>query len=148
MLGEIGEVIVAVQLVVGAAEEKEEILVAGQVLDRGELQAENAEMAAVEIDGVDVSRFVDEIIENVTATGGDGEHPAFRGERERLEVDPGIFPNLVVDETIEPESEEPLRNSFRAQGVIVVDCAFQILGCGGVHVFGKTVGETKGVVET
>ena len=72
-----GEVVVPVQFVVGAAEEEEEILVAGQVFDGGQLELEDAEMAAVEIDGVDVLRLVDEIIEHVAAAGGDGEHPAF-----------------------------------------------------------------------
>jgi hypothetical protein len=62
-------------------------------------------MAAVEVDGVDVGRFVDEIIEDVTAAGGNGEHPAFGSEGEGLEIDPGVFPNLVVNETIEPEGE-------------------------------------------
>ena len=88
VLGEESEVIVAVQLVIGAAEEEEEILVAGQVLDGGQLQFQHAKMAAVQIDRVDMLRLVDEIIQDVAATGGDGEHPAFGRQREGLEIDP------------------------------------------------------------
>ena len=115
MLGEEGEVIVAVEFVVGAAEEEEEILVAGQVLDGGQLQLQHAKMAAVEIDRLDVLRLVDEIIEDVAAAGGDGEHPAFRRQGEGLEVDPRVLPNLVVNEAVEPKGEEPLRNALGAQ---------------------------------
>ena len=112
MLREEGEVIVAVQLVVGAAKEKEKILVAGQVLDRGQLQFQHAKMGAIEIDGVNVFGLVDEIIEDVAAAGRDGEHPAFGSEREGLEIDPGILPNLVVDKAIEPKSEQSFGDSL------------------------------------
>jgi hypothetical protein len=105
MLREEGEVVVPVQFVVRATKEEEEILVAGQVFDGGKLQLEDAKMAAIEIDGVDVLRLVDEIIEDVAAAGGDGEHPAFGRQGEGLEIDPRVLPNLVVNETIEPEGE-------------------------------------------
>jgi len=105
MLREEGEVVVPVQLVVRATKEEEEILVAGQVRDGGKLQFEDAEMAAIEIDGVDVLRFVDEIVQDVAAARGDGEHPAFGSQGEGLEIDPRVLPNLVVNETIEPEGE-------------------------------------------
>ena len=63
-------------------------------------------MVAVEIDGVDVLRLVDEIIEDVAAARGDGEHPALGSQGEGLEIDPRILPDLVVNETIEPEGEQ------------------------------------------
>ena len=71
-------------------------------------------MAPIEVNRVNVLRLVDEIIEDVAASGRDGEHPAFGSQGEGFEINPRVLPNLVVNETIEPEGEQSLRNAFGA----------------------------------
>ena len=133
MLGQERVVIVAVELVVPAAEKEEEVLIARQILNGRELQLEQAEMAPVQIDRGDMLRLVDQVIEDVAAAGGNRQHAALRRERERLEIDARILPNLVVNKTIEPEGEQAFGDALGAERVIVVNGAFQILGSGRIH---------------
>ena len=135
VLGEILEIIVVVQLIIRTAKEQEEVFIARQVFNRGKLQFQDAKVTPVEIDGLNMFRLMDQIVEDVAAAGGDRQHPAFRRQGQGLEIDAGVFPNLVVNETIEPEGEESLGHSLPAQRMIVVNGTFEIFGSGRVHGF-------------
>ena len=46
-------------------------------------------------------------------------------ERQRLEVDLGIFPDLGVDQAAEQPFEQPLQQTFTGKGTIAPDRLFQ-----------------------
>lgn len=83
----------------------------GQVSDRGELEPVQRDMRGVEIDGGDRGGTGEQVVEHVAAARRDRHQPALRRQRQRLEIDGGIFPDLIVDEVPEPAREEPVEQA-------------------------------------
>src|SRR5258708_20355180 len=71
-------------------------------------------MRRVEVDGHDRGGICQKIIHDVAAAGRDRHHPALCIEAERLEIDVGVFPDLVVDEVLKPRREHPVENAAGA----------------------------------
>jgi len=101
-----------VGLVLGLAEETVERLVVGQVTGRRQLQAGQSDVAAVEVDSNDLARIGRKVGEDVAATRGDRDQPCAGLQRERTQVDDGIFPDLRIDQAAKGEGEDALENTL------------------------------------
>ncbi len=101
---------------VGAAEEAEECLVVGQVLQRADLQLAERDMSAVEVDRGDASGIGGQVGEHVAAARSDGDDLVPRTDLERLHVDDRVFPDLRIDELREREGEHALEHAGPRQG--------------------------------
>ena len=62
---------------------------------------------------------------DVAAARGDGHDVAIGGERQRLEVDLGILPDLGVDQAAKQSFEQTLQKSFAAQGPVAAYRLFE-----------------------
>ena len=89
---------------VGAAEEAEEGLVVGQVLQRADLEPAERDMRAVEIDRGDAGRIGDQIGQHVAAARGDRDDLMSRADVERLHVDDRVLPDLRIDQALERQA--------------------------------------------
>src|SRR5215472_1124558 len=107
------------------AEEAIEGAVIRQVLRRRQLESRQCEMCGVEVDGDDLRGIGEEIIEHVATAGGDRQHAARGLEAERFEVDAWILPDLVVDQAMKPDREEPFRKTPLARHAVPVDRRLQ-----------------------
>ena len=83
---------------VGAAEEAEEGLVVGQVLERADLELAERDMRPVEVDRGDAGRIGGQIGQHVAAARGDGDDLMSGPDVERLHVDDRVLPDLGIDE--------------------------------------------------
>jgi len=81
--------------------------------ERRDLQAREGHVGGVQVDRQDAPPLVGEVVEDVAAGGRDGENPARVVEAEGLGVDPGVLPNLRVDESLEPQGEQSLQGPDR-----------------------------------
>ena len=100
-----------VRFVVGMAEEAEERVMVGQMIERLQLQFGQRDMVRIEIDRDDALGSRREIIEDVASARRDGDQPVMRLEFQRVEVDRRIFPDLVVHEALEHEREQALQRA-------------------------------------
>ena len=102
-------------------------------------------MGAAEIDRSDAAGIGDQIGEDVASTRRDRHHVALRRERERLEVDLGVFPDLGVDQSLERPGEHDFEQAFAREGAIAAHRLVQAMagrgfGCGlqaELHVNGR-----------
>ena len=78
-------------------------------LDRDELEPVESDMRPAEVERGDSSRIGCQVGQDVAATRGDGNHMTFGRERQRLEVDFGILPDLGVDQAAEQLLEQTLQ---------------------------------------
>ncbi len=101
----------AVGLVVRMAEEAEERVVAGQVLERGELQLGQRDVIGIEVDGDDPCRIGRHVVQDVAAARSDGNQPVLRLEVQGRQVDDRILPDLVIDKPLKHKSKEPLQGA-------------------------------------
>ena len=93
---------------IGMSEELEECVVAGQMLNGGQLQTIERDVGPIEIDGGDVGRCVRQIAQDIAAARSDGHDTAVCVEFQGLQIDNRIFPDLGIDETAERERESAL----------------------------------------
>jgi hypothetical protein len=94
--------------IVGRAEEAVEVLPCRQAAGRRELQPIERNVRQAEIDGGDTRRIGRQVGQDVAAARGDGHDMAIAIERQRLEIDLGVFPDLRVDQA----AEQPLEQAF------------------------------------
>ena len=99
--------------IVGRAEEAVERLPGRQAAGRRELQPVERDVRQAEIDGGDVSRVGRQVGQHVAAARRDGHDVAVAIERQRLEIDLGIFPDLRVDQAAEQPSRTGAREGLR-----------------------------------
>ena len=106
---------------VGAAEEAEEGLVVGQVLQRAELEPSERDMRPVEVDRGDPGRIGGEVGEDVAAARGDGDHLMPRPDVERGHVDDRVLPDLGIDEALERQREQALEHAGARERLRAMD---------------------------
>ena len=111
--------------IVGRAEETIEGLPRRQPGGGDQFQPVKRHMGPAEIDGRDVRRVGGQVGEHVAAARGDGHDMAVRPERQRLEVDLGILPDLGIDQAAEQPFEQPLQQTFTGKGAMAPDRLFQ-----------------------
>ena len=116
-----GAIDLGVRLGAAFAEKAPERGIVAEPAQSGDLQVQEGEMGVVEIDGVDLPRLRDEVGQRVAAAGGDGDQCGIVRQIERFEVGLGIFPDLVVDEPLEPDREEPVPHRRFAFFPAVID---------------------------
>ena len=107
--------------IVGRAEETIEGLPRRQPGGGDQFQPVKRHMGPAEIDGRDVRRVGGQVGEHVAAARGDGHDMAVRPERQRLEVDLGILPDLGIDQAAEQPFEQPLQQTFTGKGAMAPD---------------------------
>ena len=132
--------------VAGVAEQGVELRVAVEMARGRELQADESDVGAVEVDGGDPRGIGDEVAQHVAAAGRDREHVAGRRDLERFEVDDRVFPDLRVDQVLERAREGALAQPVEAEDAVAVHGLLQELGgraAGGIgkreHVFPPAV---------
>ncbi len=104
-----------VGLVVGRAEEAVECFPRRQPAGRHQLQAIERNVCAAEVDGGDAGRPAGQIGQHVATARGDRHDMAVGLQRQRLEIDLGVLPDLGVYQPAEEALEQPLEKSFAAQ---------------------------------
>ena len=114
----------AVRLGVGRAEETGRNLVARQIGKRRKLESRQRDVIGVEIDRDDTLGVRGQIVQNVATARGDGDQRVMRLKRERFHVDIGVFPDLVVDKSLEHHREETLKRAALGRGRLV--CAARL----------------------
>jgi hypothetical protein len=87
------------------------------------LEVAERDMRGVEIDRGDPGRIGDEIGKGVAAARGDGDDMAIGGDRQRLHVHLGVFPDLGIDQAAKGEGEHALEQALRAEMLVAVDRA-------------------------
>jgi hypothetical protein len=102
----------------GDTEEPEERRVVVEMLQRGDLQAGQRDMRRVEVDGDNLGRIGGQVVEDVAAARRDRHDPAGGIDRQRREIDRRVFPDLIVDETREPEGDETVEQGFPAVRIL------------------------------
>ncbi len=70
-------------------------------------------MRQAEIDGGDLGRIGRQVGQDVAAARGDGHDMAIAVERQRLEIDLRVFPDLRVDQAAEQPLEQAFEKAFR-----------------------------------
>ena len=115
----------AVRLVIGRSEEAEEILIRRQIAQSRQFEAGERNVVFVEIHGNDLFGICRKIVEDIAAAGSDGEHAVVRLDFERLQIDVGIFPNLVVDKSFEEQREQTFERAPFGGGRPCVRGAFE-----------------------
>jgi len=79
-----------------------------QVFQRRQFQARQRQMVRVQVNRGDMRGACGQVVQDVTATRSNRQHAAFRSQLQRLHIHRWVFPNLVVDEAIEPKAEQTL----------------------------------------
>ena len=110
---------------VGAAEEPEERLIVGQILQRADLELSERDMRAVEVDRRDAGGIGGKIGEHVAPARGDGDDVVPGRDLERLHVDDRILPDLRINELRKREGEHPLEHPGPRQGLGAVHSRLQ-----------------------
>ena len=105
---------------VGRAEEAEERVVVGQVAQRAQLQPNERDMRAVEVDRRDAGRIGHQVVEDIAAAGADRQHVIGRADLHGLEVDRGILPDLRIDQAAKRQREDALEHAFARQHPVAV----------------------------
>ena len=111
--------------VVGLAEEAIERLPCRQAAGCRELQPVERDMRPAEIDGRDARRIGRQVGEHVAAARGDGHNVAIGVERQRLEIDLGVFPDLRIDQAAEQPLEHTLEKALSGQCSMAANRLFQ-----------------------
>ena len=75
-------------------------------------------MSAAEVERGDARRIADQIGQYIAAARGNRDHVAVALERQRLEVDVRVFPDLGVDETVEQSFEEAFEDPFATESAV------------------------------
>jgi hypothetical protein len=119
-----------VGLVIRRAEKLKKGVVGRQMLQRGQLQARKKNVVAVDVHGGDRSGAFDQVIHDVAAARGDRQNAAVPIEFQRLKVYAGVFPDLIVDETVKPEGKKPLHEAAAAGKASGIDRLFDQRGIG------------------
>jgi hypothetical protein len=100
---------------VGLAEEAVEGLPGRQAASGRELQSVERHMGAAEVDRRDPSGIGDEIGEHVAPSRSDRHDVALRRQRQCLQVDLGVLPDLRVDQAFECPGEHDFRAGLRSK---------------------------------
>src|SRR5260221_7001961 len=82
-------------------------------------------MREAEIDRGDAGGIRRQIGENVAAARGDGHDMAVRPQRQRLEVELGVLPDLGIDEAAKQPLEQLFQETFTGESAIAPDSLFQ-----------------------
>ena len=82
-------------------------------------------MIGIEVDGDDLRRIGGQIIENVAAARGDGDQPMVGLEIERLQIDVGVFPDLVIHKPLKHKGEQALQHAALGVGGPLMGGAFE-----------------------
>ena len=83
---------------------------------RRQFEPGQRDMIGIEVDRDDFGRIGGEIIEDIAAARGDGDEPVMGLELQRLEIDAGIFPDLVIDKALKHQGKKPLQRAARGGG--------------------------------
>ena len=54
-----------------------------------------------------------EIIQDIAAARRDGDDPVMRLKLQRIQIDAGIFPDLVIDKALKHQGKKPLQDAPR-----------------------------------
>src|SRR5262245_36583895 len=68
-------------------------------------------MVWIEIDRDNPRRPGGKIVEDIASARRDRDEAVMGLKRQRVEVDPGLFPYLVVDKSLEHEREQPVQDA-------------------------------------
>lgn len=83
-------------------------------------------MVGVEINGHNFLWLVDEIVQYVAATAGDGQQFRMASQIECGCIYSGIFPDLVVDESLKPERKHPFKYAPLRSNTVVMNGLVQV----------------------
>ena len=97
---------------VGSAEESVVEIVVGQAADARKLEPVERDVRSREIERGDAGGVGDQIRQDIAAAGRDRDHVVIRRDRQRLEIDVRVFPDLRIDQSLEQARKGKLQQAL------------------------------------
>ena len=92
-------------------EEAEEAFVIGKMGKCGQFQLGERDMMRIEIQRDNRGRSGGQIIQDIAAARGNGDDPVVGPKLQRVQIDAGVFPDLIIDKALEHQGEKPFQHA-------------------------------------